>query len=79
MLSWPSKADLEVNNGVVVDEFGQTNDPNIVAAGDCANHFNAIYGRRMRLESVPNASDQAKPAAAAIFVHKPYKVCRGLV
>ena len=68
------QAGLEVNNGIVVDEFGQTNDANIVAAGDCANHFNAIYGRRMRLESVPNASDQAKSAAAAICgVHKPYK------
>lgn len=68
------QAGLDVNNGIVVDEFSQTNDPNIVAAGDCANHFNAIYGRRMRLESVPNASDQAKSAAAAICgVYKPYK------
>ena len=68
------QAGLAVNNGIVVDEFGQTNDPNIVAAGDCANHFNAVYGRRMRLESVPNASDQAKSAAAAICgILKPYK------
>jgi len=68
------EAGIEVDNGIIVDEFGQTNDANIVAAGDCANHFNSIYGRRMRLESVPNASDQAKSAAAAMCgIYKPYK------
>ncbi len=59
-------AGLAVDNGITVDEFACTNDPNIVAAGDCANHFNAIYQRRMRLESVPNAGDQAKAAAASL-------------
>ena len=60
------QAGIEVNNGIIVDEFCRTNDPHIVAAGDCANHFNRIYGRRMRLESVPNASEQAKSAAATL-------------
>ena len=59
-------AGLDVDNGITVDEFACTNDPQIVAAGDCANHFNAIYQRRMRLESVPNAGDQAKAAAASM-------------
>lgn len=59
-------AGLEVDNGVVVDEFGRTSDPNIVAAGDVTNHYNGIYKIRLRLESVPNATDQAKSAAAAI-------------
>lgn len=68
------EAGIEVDNGVIVDELCRTNDPNIVAAGDCANHFNAIYGRRMRLESVPNASEQAKTAAATLCgLQKPYK------
>lgn len=67
-------ADITVDNGIVVDEFCCTNDPRIVAAGDCANHFNAIYNRRMRLESVPNASEQAKTAAATLCgLQKPYK------
>lgn len=67
-------AGIDVDNGIVVDEFACTNDADIVAAGDCANHFNTIYGRRMRLESVPNASDQAKTAAATICgLQKPYK------
>lgn len=59
-------AGIAVDNGITVDEFARTNDPHIVAAGDCANHFNAIYQRRIRLESVPNAGDQAKAAAASL-------------
>ena len=56
-------AGLEVDNGIVVDEFARTSDPDIVAAGDCTNHHNPIYQRRLRLESVQNATDQAKTAA----------------
>ena len=59
-------AGLEVDNGVLVDEFARTSDPDIVAAGDCTNHPNKLLGRRLRLESVPNATDQAKSAAATI-------------
>ena len=57
-------AGLEVDNGVVVDDHCQTSDPDIYAAGDCTNHPNPILGRRLRLESVPNAMDQARTAAA---------------
>lgn len=57
---------LNIDNGILVDEFAQTSDPDIVAAGDCTNHPNPIYGRYIRLESVPNASEQAKAAAASI-------------
>ncbi len=60
------EAGIAVNNGIVVDSFCRTNADNIVAAGDCTNHFNKIYGRRIRLESVPNASEQGKIAAASI-------------
>ncbi len=56
-------AGLKVDNGIVVDEFARTSDPDIVAAGDCTNHYNPIYDRRLRLESVQNATDQAKVAA----------------
>jgi 3-phenylpropionate/trans-cinnamate dioxygenase ferredoxin reductase component len=59
-------AGLNVDNGIVVDEFARTNDPDIVAAGDVTNHPNKYYNRRLRLESVPNATDQAKSAAASI-------------
>jgi 3-phenylpropionate/trans-cinnamate dioxygenase ferredoxin reductase subunit len=57
---------LADRNGVEVDEFGRTRDPRIFAAGDCALHFNPFAGEMIRLESVQNATDQAKAAGAAI-------------
>lgn len=59
-------AGLDVDNGIVVNAYAQTSDPDIVAAGDCANHYSPIYQRRIRLESVQNATDQAKVAAATL-------------
>ncbi|MBL4672200.1 MAG: FAD-dependent oxidoreductase [Arenicella sp.] len=59
-------AGLLCDNGIVVDEFTRTADPFIYAVGDCSNHPNFIYHRRIRLESVPNAVAQAKTAAKAI-------------
>ena len=56
-------AGLEINNGIVVDEYARTSDPDIVAAGDCSFHYNPIYDRHLRLESVQNATDQARVAA----------------
>ena len=58
-------AGLEVDNGIVVNDRAQTSDPDIFAAGDCANHHNPIYDRRIRLESVQNATDQSRVAAGA--------------
>lgn len=59
-------AGLEVDNGIVVDEFARTSDPDIYAAGDVTNHPNAIIGGRLRLESVQNAANQAQAAARAM-------------
>ena len=53
-------AGLAVENGIVVDEAMTTSDPAISAIGDCAAHVNVFAGRRIRLESVQNASDQAR-------------------
>ncbi|MCG8441352.1 MAG: FAD-dependent oxidoreductase [Caulobacterales bacterium] len=61
-----AEAGLKADNGVWVDEFACTEDPDIYAVGDCTNHPNALLGRRLRLESVHNALEQAKTAAAAI-------------
>ncbi|MHB9836170.1 NAD(P)/FAD-dependent oxidoreductase [Paraburkholderia terrae] len=67
------QAGLEVDNGIVVDACARTSDPDIVAAGDCTMHLSPYYGR-IRLESVPNATEQAKAAAAAICgKDKPYR------
>jgi len=60
-------AGIEVSNGIVVDRYAVTSDPDIVAAGDCTNHDNVFLGRRLRLESVPNALEQARVAAASIL------------
>jgi 3-phenylpropionate/trans-cinnamate dioxygenase ferredoxin reductase subunit len=59
-------AGLAVENGIVVDEYTRTSDPDIYSAGDCTNHPSALYGRRVRLESVPNAVEQARTTAAAL-------------
>ena len=59
-------AGLEVDNGIMVNEFAETSDPDILAAGDCTRHFNPVYERYLRLESVQNARDQATTAAATI-------------
>ena len=61
-----ASAGLEVDNGIVVDAHCRTADTNIFAVGDCTSHPNGIYGRRIRLESVHNALEQAKTAAANI-------------
>ena len=61
-----SEAGLAVDNGVLVDEFAVTSDPDIVAAGDCANRPSVLLGQRVRLESVPSAMELGRTAARAI-------------
>ena len=60
-------AGLACENGVVVDESARTSDPSIYAIGDVTHRPIPVHdGRMHRLESVPNALEQAKQAAAAI-------------
>ncbi|MES1990385.1 MAG: FAD-dependent oxidoreductase [Pseudomonadota bacterium] len=66
-------AGLHVENGIVVDEMTRTSNADIFAAGDCTNHPNGTFDRRLRLESVQNAIEQGKTAAAAMMgKDKPY-------
>jgi 3-phenylpropionate/trans-cinnamate dioxygenase ferredoxin reductase subunit len=58
---------LICDNGIHVDDHARTEDPNIVAAGDCTNHPNPFAGRRIRLESIHNAVEQAKTAALSLL------------
>lgn len=60
-------AGLEVDNGIVVDQFGQTTDPNIYASGDVSSF--PLAGRMQRLESIQNATDQSQVIAANICAH----------
>ena len=54
-----------LNNGIQTDEQGRTTTPHIWAAGDCASF--PYQGTRIRLESVPNAIDQAECVADNIM------------
>jgi len=57
-------AGLACADGIVVDAAGRTADPAIHAIGDCTRRELPLYDRSVRLESVPNALEQAKQAAA---------------
>ncbi|MFY0627113.1 MAG: FAD-dependent oxidoreductase [Reichenbachiella sp.] len=65
------EAGLEIENGISVDASAKTSDDNIYAIGDCTYHHNPHYDRFIRLESVQNAVDQAKVAAADICGKNP--------
>lgn len=60
-------AGLSCDNGILIDAHGRTSDESIVAAGDCARQSNVFAdGQLLRLESVQNATDQARSAAATL-------------
>jgi 3-phenylpropionate/trans-cinnamate dioxygenase ferredoxin reductase subunit len=59
-------AGIKIDNGIVVDDHCRTSIDNVYAAGDCTNHPNELLNRRLRLESVPNAMEQARVVAANI-------------
>lgn len=59
-------AGLECQGGIVVDTHARTSDPDIFAIGDVSHRPLPHYHRSFRLESVANALEQARQAAAAI-------------
>lgn len=60
-------AGLPCDNGIVVDAHQRTADPVVLAVGDCVRFPAPGGGPLMRLESVQNANDQAKTAAATLL------------
>jgi 3-phenylpropionate/trans-cinnamate dioxygenase ferredoxin reductase component len=64
-------AGLESVDGIVVDETSRTADPSVYAIGDVTHRPMPLYARNARLESVANALEQAKQAAAAIVGRPP--------
>lgn len=58
-----SESGILVDNGILVDEYCRTSLPNVFAAGDVANHYHPLFGRRMRVEHFDNANKQAAAAA----------------
>ena len=61
-----SAAGLACENGIVVDDAMRSSDPNILAVGDCTSFPEPTSGRRLRLESVQNATDQARAAVQTL-------------
>jgi 3-phenylpropionate/trans-cinnamate dioxygenase ferredoxin reductase component len=69
--SLAQKAELTIADGIVTDKLCRTSDPDIYAIGDCACRPLGHYGRVFRLESVHNAIEGGKIAAAAITGQTP--------
>lgn len=66
------QAGLEIDNGIKTNVLGQSSDPHIWAAGDCASL--PYRGGRIRLESVQNAIDQAETVAENMLgANRPYQ------
>jgi 3-phenylpropionate/trans-cinnamate dioxygenase ferredoxin reductase component len=61
------KAGLDVDNGVLVDEHLRTSAPDVLAAGDIANAWHPVLGRRVRVEHWDNAIEQGKAAARSML------------
>ena len=67
-----------MDNGVLVNEYLETSQPNIYAAGDVANYQDVLYGKRRRVEHWDNAVSQGRHCARTLlgerapFVHVPY-------
>lgn len=67
-------AGLAIDNGVAVDAHLRTADPRIFAIGDCASYPHWSAARRLRLESVQNATDHGRAVAKAIVGRpEPYR------
>ena len=72
-------AGLSVDNGILVNEYLETSDPNLYAAGDVANYPDSLFGnKRRRAEHWDNAVSQGRHLAGALlgrrepFVHVAY-------
>jgi len=72
------KSGIELKDGVVVNEYLETNRPDILAAGDVANYYDVLFEKRRRAEHWDNAVSQGQHCARALlgertpFIHVPY-------
>lgn len=73
-----AKSGLALENGIIVNEYLETNRPGVFAAGDVANYMDKIFDKRRRVEHWDNAVSQGQHWATIIrgerkpFVHVPY-------
>ena len=61
------ESSLEIDNGIITDEFSRTSIPDVFAAGDVSNFFHPMYGTHMRLESFKHAQNQGINAGKNIL------------
>jgi len=85
-LSWLKEASVEINNGILTNEYLETNVPDIYAAGDVAEFNDLVLGEKVQLGNWVNAQMQGRTAAnnmfasnhspseANDFVRKPFKM-----
>ena len=73
-----AKLGIQIADGVIVNEYLETSQPGIYAAGDVANYLDTLFGKRRRAEHWDNAVSQGQHCARALlgdrkpFVHVPY-------
>jgi NADPH-dependent 2,4-dienoyl-CoA reductase/sulfur reductase-like enzyme len=71
-------SDIEVGDGIIVNEYLETNQPGIYAAGDVANYQDLLFAKRRRVEHWDNAVSQGQYCARVLmgertpFRHVPY-------
>jgi NADPH-dependent 2,4-dienoyl-CoA reductase/sulfur reductase-like enzyme len=71
-------SNIEVGDGILVNEYLETNQPGIYAAGDVANYQDLLFGKRRRVEHWDNAVSQGQYCARVLmgertpFRHVPY-------
>lgn len=61
-ISLPKAINLNVENGITVNEYLQTSHSEIYAAGDAANFYNPLLDKRIRVEHSDNANSMGKQA-----------------
>ena len=73
-----AQAGLVLENGIVVDEFLRTSNPDIYAAGDVANFYSPLLEKRTRVEHEDNANTMGEMAGrnmageSAAYHHQPF-------
>ena len=67
VVDFATSSGLAISNGILVDEYCETNVAGIYAAGDVANHYHPLFERRMRVEHWQNAMQQGAAAARSML------------
>ena len=67
---WLKEAGIDVNRGIIANEYLETNVPGIFTAGDTAEFYDVIFGERVQLGNWVNAQSQGRVAAANMLSQK---------